>query len=300
MSAAIARLVWRLYPLAFRRRYGEEMDALLEDSLPRPALAIDLARGALREHVRPSAATAGCVGAGDRVRASACGVLACWLAFSAAGFGFYKTTENDQAAARVHPVLGAAHVAVQLLAVAASLAIVAGALPLIATAIAEARRRRELRLWVTLPPAAVLVEAALTAGLLVVARARTSSSPTVAAALVFVMWGIGGMACGAVCVAGARRVLFAVPLPAARLASTLRWATLVTAAMIAITVAAAVYGIALSIDASPAAGASDGPFQLLTAGASLVVEATVMLAVGSLAVTTTRRGWRGVRGTGSP
>ena len=35
MTARLARLVLRLYPLAFQRRYGEEMHALLEQEPPR-------------------------------------------------------------------------------------------------------------------------------------------------------------------------------------------------------------------------------------------------------------------------
>ncbi|HWF25103.1 MAG TPA: hypothetical protein VG275_06640, partial [Solirubrobacteraceae bacterium] len=113
MRRRLARLALRLYPLAFRRRYGAEMVALLDATPPRVATVLDLLRGALVAHARPPAATAGVVGSADRVRASASGVLACWVAFAAAGFAFYKTTENFTAAGYEHPVLGDVHFSIQ-------------------------------------------------------------------------------------------------------------------------------------------------------------------------------------------
>jgi hypothetical protein len=94
MMAWLARRVLALHPLAFRRRYGQEMRALLEQTPARAATVLDLLRGALVAHLRPPAAVAGFVAPADRVRASASAVLACWVAFAAAGFGFYKTTED--------------------------------------------------------------------------------------------------------------------------------------------------------------------------------------------------------------
>jgi hypothetical protein len=42
----------RLYPRAWRRRYEPEMQALLDDLPPRPGMALDLVRGAGREHLK--------------------------------------------------------------------------------------------------------------------------------------------------------------------------------------------------------------------------------------------------------
>ena len=52
------RLALALYPLAFRRRYEQEMRALLEDSPPRVLALLDLLRGAMAAHLRPAAARA--------------------------------------------------------------------------------------------------------------------------------------------------------------------------------------------------------------------------------------------------
>ena len=122
MTGRLARLALALYPLAFRRRYEQEMRALLEESPPRALALLDLLRGAMAAHLRPTAAAGGGVDPGERLRASASGQLACWVAFAAAGFGFYKTTEDAPfaAAGHAHQLLGDTHLAVQVLAVLAS------------------------------------------------------------------------------------------------------------------------------------------------------------------------------------
>ena len=68
---------------------------------------LDLIRGALVAHLHPHNAPPGAVDAADRVRASASGVLMCWVLFAAAGFAFYKTTEDPpfSAAGHAHPLL---------------------------------------------------------------------------------------------------------------------------------------------------------------------------------------------------
>jgi hypothetical protein len=53
-SAALANLALSLYPLAFRRRYREEIRALLDDAPPRPFAVLDPLRGAVVAHLRPA------------------------------------------------------------------------------------------------------------------------------------------------------------------------------------------------------------------------------------------------------
>ncbi|HEY4830082.1 MAG TPA: hypothetical protein VIH85_25180, partial [Solirubrobacteraceae bacterium] len=165
MTVRLARFALSLYPLAYRRRYGEEMHALLEDEPPRARTVLDLLKGALVAHLRPRNAPAGAVDPADRVRASASGVLMCWVLFAAAGFGFYKTTEDQpfSDAGHLHPLLRDAHLAVQAVAVIASAAVVLGALPLIAVALARARHDPSARHTVALPLAPVIVFGVLTA-----------------------------------------------------------------------------------------------------------------------------------------
>lgn len=293
MNAWLAHQALGLYPLAYQRRYGDEMRALLEDQPPSAKTVVDLVKGALIAHLRPANASAGAVEPADRVRASASGVLLCWVFFAAAGFGFYKTTEDQpfSTAGQAHPLLGNAHLAVQALALIASAAVVLGALPLIASAVAQARRDPSRWRAVVLPLVPVAVFVLLTAVVIAISHASgpngSSAGPGIAVA-----WGIAGLACGTACVLACRAALFATPAQPARLRAALAAATIVTFAMVAIAAATAIYAIVLSADASQLAGDSNGPFGLLSVSASLIVQVVVMVAAGALALTTTIRGWR--------
>jgi hypothetical membrane protein len=294
MSRRAARAALRLYPRAFQRRYGAEMRALLEQTPPRAPAVPDLVRGALMAHVRPPPSTAGWLAPADRVRGSASGVLACWVAFAAAGLGFYKTTEDAPfaAAGHGHRLLGDAHVAIQGLAVVAAAAVVLGALPVIVAALGHARRERRLRPAVIRPMVPVVVFAGLTAILVGVGQAQSPHHATVAGHIAFIVWALAGLVCGAACALACRAVLFAVPLTRVRLLTTLAGGTVVTAAMVAMAVATAVYAIALPIDAAGLSGSGNGPFQTMSTGASLIELSMVMAVAAGLATVTTRRGWR--------
>lgn len=262
MTRRLAAAALRCYPVAFRRRYGAEMAALLDERPATAATVLDLVRGALVAHARPPAQLEALVPAGERVRASMAGVLACWVAFAAAGLGFYKTTEDVpfSGAGDAHPALGLAHGAVQALAGLASVAVVVGALPLIAAALVRARRDPSLRPVVAVPIVAVLVFAALTGLLVAVARAAGDGSGPAGGAGrgALVAWSVAGLACGAVCVVGARRALFATPLARGPLLTALACATVVAATMVLLAAATAVYALALPIDAPGLSGSRTG------------------------------------------
>jgi hypothetical protein len=294
MARRLATLMLNLYPLAFRRRYGDEMRALLDDTPAGPLTSLNLLRGALLAHVRPPDGLASLVDADDRLRASTSGVLACWVAFAAAGFGFYKTTEDRgfTAAGNAHGVLGAAHLAVQVLAIVASCAVVLGALPLIASALAHARRERGLR-RVVIRPFLVLVAFAGLTGLLVwFAHSRPVGHAPAVGHAAFIAWILAGLVCGAVCVIAARQALFAVPVARPRLRSTLAFGTLVTVAMVAIVLAIALYAITLWLDVPQLAATSNGPLGATSTTVALIAQLAVMAVAGGLASTATRRGWR--------
>ncbi len=296
MRQHLARLALNLYPLAFRRRYGDEMRALLDDTPPRLSTLLDLLRGALVAHLRPPTGLTE-LDLGDRLRASTSGVLACWVAFAAAGFGFYKTTEDApfSAAGNAHPLLGGAHVAIQVLAIAASCAVVAGALPLIAVALRQARRQPALRTLVGSPIVAGVVFVGLTGLLVWMAHSKTFGHTTNVGHGAFIAWIVAGLACGAVCVVASRKILFAVPVPRRWLVSALALGTLATAAMVAIGLATGLYAIALQADASGLAATSNGPLAVSSTAFSLIVQVTVMVIAATLATITTYRGWHAVR-----
>ncbi len=294
MSGRLAALALALYPLAFRRRYEQEMRALLEDSPPRAGALLDLLRGALAAHLRPAAAAE--VEPCERLRASTSGQLACWVAFAAAGFGFYKTTEDAPfaAAGHVHRLLGDTHLAVQVLAVLASAAVLLGSVPLILAALRRARMQPRLWRLVALPPLIVAVFIGLTRLMEAVANSQPLHHAGTEGAIAFIAWSLAGLACGAGCVVGARAVLFAVPVGRARLLAAYACGVFVTAAMVAITLATALYAIGLFADASSLAAAGNGPFRLVSVGASLVLQLLVMTFAALAAATTTRRGWGAV------
>jgi hypothetical protein len=296
MSRRLAQLALSLYPLAFRRRYGEELNALIEDTPPQMLAALDLLRAAIVAHLRPTAVEGGLVDPSDRLRATASSQLACWVAFAVAGFGFYKTTEDEPfaAAGHAHHLLGGAYLAVQALAVLASAAVVLGALPLILAALARARAEPRLRRLVSLPPLVVLVFAGLTRVLMLLAHPEPASHTSTVGGIAFISWGVAGLACGAVCVVAARAALFAVAVPRWRLVAAYACGALVTVAMAAITLAAMLYAIALFADASSLAASGNGPFQLVSVGVSLIVQLLVMVLTATLAATSTQRGWRAV------
>jgi hypothetical protein len=218
--------------------------------------------------------------------------------FAAAGFGFYKSTEDAPypAAGNAHPLLGNAHLAIQAVAGIASATVVLGALALIPAVLAQARRNPPVRRKIALAILQLIVFASVTAVIIAVAHAegpRHSSALGYGAA---VLWGIAGLGCGVSCVLACRAALFAVPVPAARLRAALACGTAVTLAMFAITGATALYAIGLNLDAAHLAGAPNGPFQLLSTTGSLVVELIVMIAASGLAAIATRRGWRAATG----
>jgi hypothetical protein len=293
VTKRLARIGLSLYPLAFRRRYGEEMRELLEKRPATATTVLDLWRGALLAHVCPPAGIAEQLDAADRVRASTSGVLACWVAFAAAGAAFANTTEDGpfSVAGHYHPLLNGSHEVVQLLAIGASVLVLAGAAPLVLGALVQARRRPALRLVVSLPPLAVLLFAGLTVLLAALAHAEHSQHPAGLGGFAFIAWGLAGLACGAVCVLASRRALFAVHVSRGRLLGAYVCGTLLTAAMAAITLAVCLYTITLQVDSTHLAGSANGPLQLISTSASLVVQMTVMAVATVLAWTSAGRGW---------
>jgi len=294
MSRRMSALALALYPLAFRRRYGEEMRQLLLQAPPSASGVADLLRGALAAHLRPPPALADVLTPAERLRASASGVLACWVVFAVAGLGFYKTTEDRpfSAAGRSHALLGGAHLTVQILALIGSAAVLVGAAPLVAAALARARREPGLRRMASAVLAALATFALFTALLVVQARHQHADHASNLAHSVFVLWVLSGLVCGAVCVVAARRTLFAIAVSRIWLIFAQACGAVATAVMAAVALASGAYAIALIADASGLAAAANGPFGTISTAASLAVQAVVMVLAATLASIATLRGAR--------
>ncbi len=292
MSARLARLALALYPLAYRRRYGEEMAALVEDSGASPRAVADLLRGAARAHLRPEPAVAGEVCRADRLRLGASAVLLCWVLFTAAIFGLAKTTEEApfHAAVEAHAVLGGAHLAMQVLSIGAWAALLLGALPLLAVALGSLRTRPAVRRAALLAAGWLLVFVAATGGVVLLAHGHPRvGSGVVDAALV--AWAAVGLCCAAGCALAARRGLFASPVPAALLRLAMGCAAVVAGAMVGIAIATAVYLVALLESAPDLAAAANGPGGLLSVGASLGLVLVAMVPTAAAASIDVRRAY---------
>lgn len=115
MMTALAKAVLGLYPLAYRRRYGEEMRALIEEIQPGPRGVFDLLRGALRARIRPQVPATAVLEPSDRLSSSLNGILACWVVFGLSAFAFIEMTRSGGWcwAAEQHLISGASHAAVK-------------------------------------------------------------------------------------------------------------------------------------------------------------------------------------------
>jgi hypothetical protein len=301
MIERLARATLPLYPLGFRRRYEPEMLALLEDQ-PVGALGLlDLVWGAVRAHIRPPGSLAAQVSPEERARLSASGVLLCWVLFAAAGFGYYKTTEDVpfSRAGHAHALLGVAHAAVQALALIGSGAVLLGAGPLIALALARARREPVWRrvVWRAVWP--VLGFLGLSAGVVVLAHSGSGGAAGTSGHGLGIAWSLLGLGCGVACGLACRRALLELEVPARWLRNALVWATVAAATMGLMAVMVAIYAAGLLSDAAGLASVANGPFGLVSVGVSLIAQLAAMTVLGALAAAAAVRGWRRVRQPGT-
>lgn len=155
MRGETARRLVRLYPRAWRERYGEEFVALLEERPASVADFLDVACGALDAWLGPQPATERRMVA-ERIRGSVLLVLWAWAFLVVAGAGFRKVTEYEDfvRAARDHVSVGVAFYAVVVGAVLALAAVVVGGLPVAFAALrnALAEERRDVPLLFCVPP----------------------------------------------------------------------------------------------------------------------------------------------------
>jgi hypothetical protein len=280
VSARLARLGLALYPLAYRRRYGAEMEALVEDQGASPRVLADLLRGALRAHLRPEPGLREQLGPDDRLRLGLSSILLCWVVFSAAGLGLYKTTEDHRftRVADAHGLVGAAHTAIQVLALLAAAAVAIGAAPLIALALRQARDRRAVERATVLAVGCLIVFGLATAALVAVANLPPAPGQALDAAGLAI-WTVIALACGLGCAVAGRLGLFAITVPRELLRVASACAGVVFIGMLGISLATAVYLIALLHEAPALADQGNGPLALVSVAGSLAIQLAVMVAV---------------------
>jgi hypothetical protein len=150
----------RLYPTAWRSRYGEEFAALLDDYPLTPFALLDVCLGALDAHIAPQDATGRILRALHQPRRSAITVFCAYIAFVIAGLAYNQMIEDDLPALDTsHPAISAAYYVILFGSAVALLAVLAGGLP-IALAVARCAlvaRRKDILLLFAVPPLALAV-----------------------------------------------------------------------------------------------------------------------------------------------
>jgi hypothetical protein len=151
-----ARQLVRLYPRAWRERYGEEFLALLEEKPASVRDLLNVALGALDAWLKPQVASERRRVVVERIRGSLLLVLWAWVFLVVAGVGFQKMTEYADfvRAARESVLVGVAFYAVVVGAVLAFAAVVVGGTPVAFAAVrrALAEGRRDVPLLFSVPP----------------------------------------------------------------------------------------------------------------------------------------------------
>ncbi|MHB8533467.1 MAG: hypothetical protein ACYDC2_12185 [Solirubrobacteraceae bacterium] len=279
LGTRLGRGLLALYPEPWRERYGEEMEALLEDDPPGPRGLASLARGAACAHARPQPRRRAPRGGADAIRLSIGALFACWIAISLAGSAFAKVTEHYDAFEHRHPVLTGARDAITIGAALGAVSIALGGLPLVWHALLTAMRRRDRRL------AAMIASPALAGGLVLglaallaaIAPSRQGRFPAAFVLEILVPLALAGLAWGAVAAIAPKMVMRRAQPPLRLLRRAASASQALTLAMLLVTGGLLVYLPVLWSAPETFGAAASGPF-----GASARVTLCLAL-VGALA-----------------
>jgi hypothetical protein len=255
VSARATRLV-RLYPPAWRARYGDELEALMADAGGGGRLSwrtrADVTAGAGRERLR-AAGLSGDAPPADQARGGALLVLVAWALFVVAGAGVQKFSEHWQAAtpAADRAVPAGAFATLVGGAVAGGLAVVAGAVLALPALRAFARTGGSAVVRGRLLAAGVLTSAAAVATVGLVAwahtlTARQRAGHSLGYTVGFLGWGVLVAGCVAAWTVAAVAIARRMSWPARVLRAEVGLAVAVTAAMAVMTAATAVWWRALA------------------------------------------------------
>jgi hypothetical protein len=289
----LACALLELYPQAHRARYGDELRAVLEQGPVTVGTLFDLARGALDAHVHPGTLVAS---PARRMRGTVSAALSLWIALVVVGGAFAKTTEDApfRNAEAAHPLLGGAHIAIVVLAVAAAGVVAVAGAPLALTVLRQAwgERSRSLRRAIAAPLTAL---ACIVVALLVLKAAlppgtRSSNGTSLGHAagvfffaLVLVVAGVFAL--------GGRSAIHNARLGRVQLALAAGGAWLLARLMTAIALATAMYATLLDVYASRIEAMPNSPLMIATS-ICILAEVGAMVLISALALVTARRGLR--------
>jgi hypothetical protein len=142
----------RLYPSAWRERYGEEFDALLAECLHSPLDVLDVLLGALDAHLGfPLETNWRRMNMVNKLRSAVLLVFAGYIGFVIGGLSLYGLVDDSPAAQLMNTTdvaLRSAWITIGVASIITLLAVVAGGLPLALTVLRRvfASSRRDLRL----------------------------------------------------------------------------------------------------------------------------------------------------------
>jgi hypothetical protein len=145
-----AQYLLRLYPRAWRKRYEEEVLAMLEQRPLSFADTLDLLTGACDAHLHPHLGTSG-MGCSERMihmfltlRRSVLTIFCAYVGMILSGMALQKMTEYDdfQETARTYPLVGLSFNLVIIAAVVALLAVLVGGLPIAVAVVRSALARK--------------------------------------------------------------------------------------------------------------------------------------------------------------
>jgi len=282
-----SRALLRLYPRAWRRRYAQEMHALLADDPPGVRGLISLALGAADAHLHPRPAWNATSAPLVRVRLSVGAMFGCWIAMSVLGMAFQKETEEAgfSVAAAHHPLLEIARAAILAGAVVGAITIALAGVPLVWVALRQAviERDRTLALLLLTPLLALSGFAATSWLLFTLAPSRGGGFPAEFVLTILLPWQLAALACATVLALTPRAVLARVTPSPAALRRAARATPALAAATVAVSSGIAVYALVLARDAPALADLASGPVGAST-GAMLAGEglAALILCVPAL------------------
>ena len=250
----------RCYPWEWRERYGDEFAALMEDSLhgapPTLRFRLSIVWAGLRERGHHSGLLGDGSAPGDRVRVGSLLVLCAWVVFVVAGASFSKLSEQFDSAVPVasRSVPWGAFTTIQMVAVVAAILVGVGALAAVPACLRFLRDGgwRVVSGHVRRATAVTAVTAVASIGLVKWANTLSYAQRNGGSSLyglAFVVWAVlvattlAGWTVVAV-VVGQRMVL-----ARSLLAFEAGLATAVTAAMVTIATATAIWWAAMAIDA---------------------------------------------------
>ncbi|MBO0795183.1 MAG: hypothetical protein J2P36_30170 [Ktedonobacteraceae bacterium] len=281
----IERYLIRLYPRFWRRRYEEEVLALLEQRSPSILDGIDLLFGALDAHLHPHLGATG-IALCERmrqmlhaIRRSLLMIFSAYAGFIIAGLAFQKMTEYDDfmEAAHVQGVVGLSFTLVVIGSAVALLATLAGGLPIVAAVLKYAftKKRLGLLFLLAVPILAFVVFINTPVLLSVLFSTNDLSSVLARSAFVVILLAAAIVSTGAVCIAVARSEIGEKLLRFALLA-----ATLATVSMVLMFMATIVWGLGLWSTVPELFTSNEGIFGASTTGTWIGI--IVVMAIATL------------------